>query len=150
MAQNKKEIQEYLKSILDLEEFYLVEDYSIYFKVKNSVIIGSNNSSKKIRLIRLMVQYNSSTSMEDFVYKCNIDTIFEHLKIYEPNKKNFINIYVKREESNIYDGRKILEKINRKSFLRPIFLKNLKIKEFPLKKYSLEQINNDGKSKYMS
>ena len=57
-----------------------------------------NNSSKKIRL---MIQYNSNTSIEEFVYKCKMDTIFEHLKIYEPNKKKLL-IYMLKEKNQIY------------------------------------------------
>ena len=103
-----------------------------------------NNSSQRIRL---MFQNNNNKRIEEIVYKSNMEKIFEHIKIYEPNKQYFINIFINREEQSIYDEKEILNKINDKSFLKLIIIKKLKIKEFPLINYSLEKINNEGEIK---
>ncbi len=134
----------YLESILFLEEFISVEDYSTYNMAKASMVTGCNNSSPRIRLL---FQNDENKSIEEFVYKKDMEKIYEHIKIYEPKKQNYINIFVLREENSIINGITILNKINDKPFLKPTIVGKFKIKEFPLKNYSLEQINNEGEIK---
>ena len=148
MTENDKIKEEdkkkYLESIFLLEEFISVEDYSSYNLAKNSMITGYNNSSSRIRLL---FQNDENKSIEEFVNKKDMEKIYEPIRIYEPNKQNYINIFVLREENSIINGKTILNKINDKPFLKPTIYGKFKIKEFPLNNYSLEQINIEEKIK---
>ena len=103
MANNNNE--EYLKDIMNLEEFYSIEDYSTYLMAKTDIDMKTSRNSSNIRL---MFQNDINNSIEIIVKKSKIETIFEHIKIYEPSKKNYINVYVRKEGQSEYDGKEIL------------------------------------------
>ena len=142
---NKEKGKKY-DSIFGLEEYFSIEDYSSYLMAKTGI---EKTETKQLNpsMIRLMFQIENNKSIDIIVQKADIEKIYEHIKIYEPNKKKFINLLTNREEVNKNDLKGILTKINSKSFLKTIFIDYLKIKEFPLIKYSLEQQNNEGEIK---
>ena len=90
MDKTREEALKYLDSVMGLEEFYSVEDYSIYLLAKTGINTQCNNSSKKIRF---MCQNDSNKNNEEVVFQCNLEKIFQHIKIYAPNKENFIPFF---------------------------------------------------------
>ena len=125
-----------LPLIFKLEEYYLLEQNYQIFQIKENTILN-------IKQIRLTCESNGNCK-EVIIEKEKIDNMYAPIKIFDSNKKNYINIYINKQEikNNKND---ILNRINKKQFFKGAFIINFKIKEFPLKNYILEEeVNNNG------
>ncbi len=138
--QNKTDNEKILDSIINLEEYYCLEDYGNYQMLESTFTQHNKSNTNKSRLIFEV----DKKSKELIIEKKNIEKIYAHIRIYDSNKENYINIYINRQESK-YDENNILSRINKRQFFKGIIFIKYKIKEFPLKNYYLEEeVNNDG------
>ena len=149
MKEEKLDYKKFLKNILNLEEFFPLEeeygDFTIiqtYFFTKTfknnnfqnfNILNGDINSlSDKIH-VRVTFSIENK-SKEIIVNKNDLKKFFTFIKIYSCDKKNYINILILKKK-NQDESNNILNRINKNINLKRTFQVNLKIQEFPLISY---------------
>ena len=130
----------FMEKLMELEEYCSLEDYGNYLSAKSSIISMKYYFDKKmydeinkddIRAI-FMVDKNPK---ETLMKKKELKKIFSFIKIYSGNSTSIKMLIFRKEK---YNSKEILEKINEMSFLKGYFKNILKITEFPLHTYILE------------
>ena len=144
-----------LDLIMNLEEYFSVEDYS-HVNMMDSAIktkVGIVNAfpskvsnSTAIGLSTIRVNFMIKDKIKEIpLEKPYLKRICDFIKIYSSND-HFIRIIAFREENDYYNEngkKKLLDKMNSIKNFRGAILINLKINEFPLKNYILQ---NRGKN----
>ena len=125
--------------IFAYEELYSVEDYSTYhlantFLTQNTVKQNINSSE----YIRVMFDFGNNEK-EILLKKENAKKIYSFIKIIYNNAN--MNILILNQSK--YAPEIVLEKINSRKFIRGFIKINLKIQEFPLYNFHLEDTNMD-------
>ena len=135
ILENNKNI---LKFISKLPEFYCLEDFgniTMFHNFFNKININSNKKLEPEKYIRIIFLIEGK---EKEIVKEIIDAkkIFLFIKIYY--NQCSINILINRNFK--INNNEILNRINQKEYLKFPIKVNLKIHEFPLKNYYLEEL----------
>jgi len=134
MSLNDKIIYSVTDKIMNLEEYYSIEDDGnllTYIKTNNII------SLKEITLNTLRVNFEvDKKPKEVLIEKEILNKIYAIYKIYSENNK-FINIITQRTEK--FDTNDILKKINELRIFRSVLRYKLNIDEYPVKTYYLEE-----------
>ena len=144
--------------IMNLEEYFSIEDYGNLLMVQTCIqtnkamdfLLNSKiymTPSKEITPTTLRVNFEVDKNQKEvFIEKTVLNKVYAFCKIYSENN-NFIKIITNRVEK--FDTNDILKKINELKIFRGPILYQLKIKEFPISTYYLEEkpeINKDNNS----
>ena len=132
-GKNNNEI--FLENFFKIEEYFSLEDYGNYLLAANT--LGTNLNNSNSQMIRVMFEVDKKCK-EESIEKKNIEKIYTHIKIYNSNEDNFINIYIKNGENENVENY-ILTRINSMKYFKSIINNKLGIKEYPLITYFLEK-----------
>ena len=132
----------------DYETLFLLEeeaDFNLSIIEENECSFNEINAFLNI----VNVRYESSLEIEE--KKCKINELkknFDFIKIIHKknNEKNEINFLILNNKK--YKPSDIQDKINEKAVFGNLIKKTLKIDEFPIDKYVLEELENENQSFY--
>ena len=130
-----------LQEVFQIDEIYSLEDYSAYTMISTCAQECKNKQIvNKSEYVRVIFDFNNKEK-EIILKKEYAKKIYSFLKI-KYNNKN-MNILINNNEN--YQPQMVMNKINsRKSIKGFIYIHlNISVKEFPLKNYILEEINED-------
>ena len=144
---NDTEIRNLLEQIMNLEEYYSIEDYGIFLTIQTCLqtmkatdfFFSSkiNLNKNKITITTVRANFLLDGKMKEvLIEKSILIKAFAIFKIYSENNK-FIKILVNRAEK--YDINEILKKINENIIFKSAFRIYLNINEFPIETYFLEE-----------
>ena len=137
--------------IMNLEEYFSIEDYGNLMTVQTSlqpnktikaINLALNSQifmtpSKQLTPTTLRVNFEiDKKPKEVFIEKEVLKKVYALCKIYLENN-NFIKIITNRVEK--YDTNDILKRINELNIFKGAIKKDLKIDEYPIKNYHLEE-----------
>ena len=132
-GKNNNEI--FLDNFFKIEEYFSLEDYDNYLFAANT--LGTNLHNSNNQIIRVMFEVDKKYK-ELCVEKKNIEKIYTHIKIYNSNEDNFINIYINNGKNDNVENY-ILTRINSMRYFKYVISSKLGIKEYPLITYFLEK-----------
>ena len=121
--------------IFSLNEAYSIEEYSLYKTILQKNLVKENIN--KNDYIRTLFTFNKKDK-EMIIKKTELQRHFSFLKIIYSG--NSMIILSKRQD--YYDPKEILKNINTKQGMKGYLKMHLKINEFPLKNYILEEIQS--------
>jgi len=144
---NDTEMPNLLEQIMNLEEYYSIEDYGIFLTIQTCLqtmkaldfFFSSkiNLNKNKITIHTVKANFLVDRKMKEvLIEKSILIKGFAIFKIYSENNK-FIKILVNRAEK--YDINEILKKINENTIFKGAVKIYLNIDEFPIKTYYLEE-----------
>ena len=121
--------------IFSLKEAYSIEEYMLYKTILQKNLVKENIN--KNDYIRTLFTFNN-TDKEMIIKKTELHRFFSFLKI-----KYFENsMIILSKIQDYYDPKEILKNINTKQGMRGYLKVHLKINEFPLTNYILEEIQS--------
>ena len=132
-GKNNNEI--FLDNFFKIEEYFSLEDYGNYLLAANT--LGTNLNNSNSQMIRVMFEVDKKCK-EESIEKKNIEKIYTHIKIYNSNEDNFINIYINNGKNDNVENY-ILTRINSMRYFKYVISSKLGIKEYPLITYFLEK-----------
>ena len=141
---NDQKTQEMAEEILGIEEYYCAEDFGNFLSLQTMVQtnFASNtlifiNKNKKITPTTIRASFLvDKKPKEVFVEKKIVIKFYKICKIYSEDNK-FIKILINRTEK--YDANEILKKMNENRIFKGAINANLKILEYPIQTYCLEE-----------
>ena len=135
-------MENYYNSILNLEEYYSLEDFENNIMPLIDPNLTYHNNISQQTHVRVTFQYGKKTK-EAIISKNFLKIRFIFIRIYY--KELYMNILVFRNGFNINNPKDLLNRINSLLYFRGAISICLTIKEFPLKNYYLEenQVNNN-------
>ena len=131
---NNENWEKKLNNILELEEYYSLEDFGGYNMIQSQIHINSFSNTNK-SYVRVTFPFNGKAK-EVIKEKNELKNIYSFIKIYS-NQTNYINILINNNNKEYNNPNNIIKKINENYHLKSAIKINLKINEFPLKNYML-------------
>ena len=147
----KKKIKklEFTKKLMNLEDFYSLEDYAGFYTIETGIksnvgLFDLLYKNREITPNTVRANFMVGKKEKEILMERNdLKKIFAFIRIYS-NEKDFINLLIYRKD--IYNTKDILNKINNISFFKGAFKIKLKIQEFPIKNYILVEISKIDKN----
>ena len=131
-----------LSLILNLEEYFSLEDYSNFLMIRKSIYDNSffdiNKEWDYSKYVNVTFPINTK-SKEITIPKKSLKRIYCFIRIIS-DKKGYINILKNKNENNVYDPNEIINHINSLSFFKGPIIRLLKMDKYPLINKYLEEV----------